>query len=106
PAEKHGGSLVQLSGSYGCNLLFRKGSFEFSAIKVRKRGKQLSLKPGEWQEVSLVLGKEAVVVKVDDQTCVIENKAGQSFLSNEIRLGDKLDAEIKDVKIYSGPVTQ
>ena len=71
---------------------------------MRTKNQEMIPVPETWQDVRVALGKEKAVITLGDQTIEIPNKAGVSFISDEILLCEELNAEIKDLKIYSGPV--
>jgi len=100
PADKFNGTLFNLVGKYGCKLQVKNGGYDFNAIKIRKRGKQFGLKSGEWQDVFVSLGKDKIIIRVGDRLTEIPNKAGQSFAANELIIGEKLNAEIRDLKVF------
>jgi hypothetical protein len=100
PATKFGGTLLALTGRYGCSWRVSNGGHDFTALRLRQRGKQIRLKPGVWQSVSVSMGREKVAIRVGDQSTEIPNELGHGFVSNEIVFGEGLDAEIKDVEVY------
>jgi hypothetical protein len=100
PAKKFKGTLFTLTGRYGCSWLISNSGHDFRALRLRQRGKQIRFEPGVWQNVSVSLGKDKVILKVGDQVSEIPNPLQQGFVSNEIVFGDGLDAEIKDVEVH------
>jgi hypothetical protein len=54
-----------------------------------------------WQDVTLSLGKDKVVIAVGDQSVEAENATGHGFVSDQIVFNEELAAEIRDVKVYS-----
>ena len=102
--ERFGGSLMKLPGKYGFNLVLQKKQLVFFAPGMRTKNQEMIPVPETCQDVRVALGKEKAVITLGDQTIEIPNKAGVSFISDEILLCEELNAEIKDLKIYSGPV--
>jgi len=100
PAATFTGTLFDLTGTYGCRYTVDNRGHDFTALRMRQRGKQIVLQPEVWQHVRVSLAKERVVITVGDQRAEIANELGHAFVSDEIVFGDGLDAEIKDVKVH------
>jgi acetyl esterase/lipase len=105
--DRFRGTLVQMTGRYGFTYKVSNGDHDFSALRMRLRGKQDLFKPGVWQDVEISLRRDKVVISVDGRTVEAPNPVGHTFVSNELVFADGLDAEIRDVKVrtYVGKET-
>lgn len=101
PEGKLRGSLVKLDDKYGFNLNLSKGGHDFTMMRFRQRGKQFFVKQGDWQKTFISLGKDRIILKAGDIISEIENKMEVGFAGRSFKFADKLNAEIKDIKIYS-----
>lgn len=99
PPKKFNGTLFEMSGRFGCRYNINNGGHDFTASRLRQRGKQIIFKPEEWQEVIISMGPDKVKIKVGNQETEIPNDFKHAYISDEIIINDKLNAEIKDMKV-------
>jgi dienelactone hydrolase len=97
--DRFRGTLVQMTGPYGFTYKVSNRDHDFSALRMRLRGKQDLFKHGVWQDVEISLRRDKVVISVDGRTVEAPNPVGHAFVSNELVFADGLDAEIRNVEI-------
>jgi acetyl esterase/lipase len=99
PAKRFKGTLFRMPGSYGCYYRISNRDHDFGGRRMRLRGKQNLFNPEVWQDVTISLGRDKVVITVDAQVVEISNGFQHAFISDELVFAEGLDAEIRDVEV-------
>lgn len=100
PPKKFRGQLFEMPGCFGAKWNVNNGGHDFTGRRMRQRGKQIKLKPEEWNDVVVSMGPEKVKIKAGDQETEIKNNIKHGFVSDKIIFNKGTKAEIKDVEVF------
>jgi acetyl esterase/lipase len=99
PPATFKGVLVEMPGCFGMKWHVNNGGHDFTARRMRQRGKQIKLTPEAWNDVRVSMGEDSVKITVGDQETEIPNTIRHTFVADKIILNQELGAEVRNVKI-------
>ena len=97
--RKTTGMILKRKGMLGGELGFSQNKLGFRCRRFNVEFPVESVKKGEWNQVSVTVSPEKIVLTLNQQTLEVPNLAKVSLSGNTLILGERFEGELRNIKL-------